>query len=81
MRQLQLAEQTEKCRVLQESLHALASEHHDLERSLTHSKRPSMRSLHDSEEFYDCDDVDSYGMYILMRILIIAINEFLYLVL
>ncbi|KAK7485627.1 hypothetical protein BaRGS_00023076 [Batillaria attramentaria] len=58
VRQIQLKEQTEKCRVLQESLHALASEHHELERSL--QRRPSMRTLQDEDEFYDCDD-DSYG--------------------
>ncbi|KAL8596804.1 hypothetical protein ACOMHN_053900 [Nucella lapillus] len=58
VRQVQLQEQTEKCRVLQESLHALATEHHDLERSL--HRRPSMRSLREEDDFYDCDD-DSYG--------------------
>ncbi|XP_025092484.1 oxysterol-binding protein-related protein 1-like isoform X2 [Pomacea canaliculata] len=62
VRQVQLQEQIEKCRVLQESLHALASEHHELERSL--HRRPSLRSIRTltdkEEEFYDCDD-DTYG--------------------
>ena len=58
VRQVQLKEQVEKSRVLQESLHALAAEHHDLERSL--QRQPSIRSLHDQDDFYDCDD-DSYG--------------------
>ncbi|KAK7091857.1 hypothetical protein V1264_009484 [Littorina saxatilis] len=61
IRQIQLKEQTEKCRVLQDSLHALAAEHHELERSL--QRRPSMKTLHDEDEFYDCDD-DSYGSYL-----------------
>jgi hypothetical protein len=63
VRQMQLKEQMEKCRVLQESLHALASEHHELERSLLVRRSSSVKSLHDDEEFYDCDDVESYGMY------------------
>ena len=62
---MQLKEQMEKSRVLQDSLHALAAEHHELERSL--QRRPSMRSLQDEDEFHDCDD-DSYGE-LLFRVL------------
>ncbi|XP_076437583.1 oxysterol-binding protein-related protein 1-like [Babylonia areolata] len=66
VRQVQLREQQEKSRVLQESLHALATEHHELERSL--QRQPSMRSLRDEDEFYDCDD-DSYGSQVPERFL------------
>ena len=57
-----MKEQMEKSRVLQESLHALAAEHHELERSL--HRHASMRSLPDEDEFQDCDD-DSFGVLLL----------------
>ncbi|CAG5134914.1 unnamed protein product, partial [Candidula unifasciata] len=55
LRQNQLREERERCRMLQDSLHALATEHHELEKSI--SRRPSFISSMD-EEFFDCDDDD-----------------------
>ncbi|XP_012941029.1 oxysterol-binding protein-related protein 2 [Aplysia californica] len=57
LRQIQLREEQERCRVLQDSLHALATEHHELERSI--SRRPSFVSM--DEEFFDCDDEEVFG--------------------
>ncbi|BFZ20950.1 hypothetical protein BsWGS_23989 [Bradybaena similaris] len=59
LRQNQLKEERERCRMLQDSLHTLATEHHELEKSL--SRRPSFLSSMD-EEFFDCDDDDDYGI-------------------
>lgn len=42
--------------MLQESLHALAMEHHELEKSYSHTVRA--RSLSIEDEFYDCDNMD-----------------------
>lgn len=58
LRQNQLKEERERCHMLQDSLHTLATEHHELEKSL--SRRPSFLSSMD-EEFFDCDDDDDYG--------------------
>ncbi|XP_059158300.1 oxysterol-binding protein-related protein 1-like isoform X3 [Physella acuta] len=55
LRQGQLTEERERCRVLQDSLHALATEHHELERSF--SRRQSFLSM--DEEFFDCPDAGS----------------------
>ncbi|OWF39549.1 Oxysterol-binding protein-related protein 1 [Mizuhopecten yessoensis] len=58
VRNLQLKEEMEKSRVLQEALHALATEHHELEQSLTFTGRKSPARYYDTDddEFYDCDE-------------------------
>ncbi|WAR17240.1 OSBL1-like protein, partial [Mya arenaria] len=53
----------EKNRILEESLHALAIEHHELERSYSHSVRARSFSL-DDEEFFDCDDDDNIDIHL-----------------
>ncbi|KAL5013438.1 hypothetical protein ScPMuIL_007708 [Solemya velum] len=58
VRKLQLKEEQERCRVLQEGLHALATEHHHLERSVTGCGTPG-RFFDTDDEFYDCSDDDS----------------------
>ena len=50
----------EKSRVLQEALHVLAQEHHQLEKSVGASHGSPQRMYaendgEDSDEFYDCD--------------------------
>ncbi|XP_067125574.1 oxysterol-binding protein-related protein 2-like isoform X2 [Centruroides vittatus] len=62
-RMLQLKQEQERCRYLQEALHVLAREHHELEQSITtphHSTQNSAVLLYsdtDCEEFYDaCDE-------------------------
>lgn len=64
-RMLQLKQEQEKCRYLQEALHVLAREHLELEQSITtphHSTQNSAVLLYsdtDCEEFYDaCDEED-----------------------
>ncbi|XP_060562963.1 oxysterol-binding protein-related protein 1-like isoform X2 [Ruditapes philippinarum] len=52
-----LHEEKEKNRVLQEALHALAIEHHELERTYSHNIRARSFSI-DDDEFFDCDDLD-----------------------
>ncbi|XP_053383205.1 oxysterol-binding protein-related protein 1-like isoform X3 [Mercenaria mercenaria] len=52
-----LHEEKEKNRVLQEALHALALEHHELERSYSHNVRARSFSI-DDDQFFDCDDMD-----------------------
>ncbi|XP_033726933.1 oxysterol-binding protein-related protein 1-like [Pecten maximus] len=61
VRNLQLKEEMEKSRVLQEALHALATEHHELEQTLTFNGRKSPARYYDTDddEFYDCDDDDN----------------------
>ncbi|XP_064597010.1 oxysterol-binding protein-related protein 1-like isoform X2 [Liolophura sinensis] len=56
VRKLQLKEEMEKSRVLEEALHALATEHHEMERSL--GSRHSLNKIYDTDddEFYDCTD-------------------------
>ncbi|XP_060063801.1 oxysterol-binding protein-related protein 1-like [Ylistrum balloti] len=62
VRSLQLKDEMEKSRVLQEALHALATEHHELEQTLSFTGRKSPARYYDTDddEFYDCDD-DSLG--------------------
>lgn len=57
VRALQLKEEMEKSRVLQEALHALATEHHELEQSIA-VRKPSTQRYYDTDEdeFYDCDE-------------------------
>lgn len=54
-------EEREKNRILEESLHALAIEHHELERSYSHSVRLRSFSM-DDDEFFDCDGDEDVGM-------------------
>ncbi|XP_046377333.2 oxysterol-binding protein-related protein 1-like [Haliotis rufescens] len=56
IRQLQLKEEMEKSRVLQEALHALATEHHELEKSISSHKSSIRYYDTDDDEFYDCSD-------------------------
>ncbi|XP_029634778.1 oxysterol-binding protein-related protein 1 isoform X3 [Octopus sinensis] len=51
----QLKEEKEKSRVLEEALHALATEHHELECSFNANQYPSRFYDTDDDEFYDCD--------------------------
>ena len=57
-----MEQEVEKSRVLQEALHVLAEEHHDLEQSLGGHLSPSIPYLTDDsdteggDEYYDCDD-------------------------
>uniref|UniRef100_A0A2C9KC96 Oxysterol-binding protein n=1 Tax=Biomphalaria glabrata TaxID=6526 RepID=A0A2C9KC96_BIOGL len=53
LREVQLKEERERCRLLQDSLHALATEHLELEKSI--SRHHSFLSM--EEEFFDCDDI------------------------
>lgn len=62
VRLLQLKQEQEKCRVLEQALHVLAKEHHELEQSISttpfHSPK-SFRSLR-SPRFYDTSDDEFY---------------------
>jgi hypothetical protein len=76
---LQLKQEQEKCRVLEEALNVLAKEHHELEQSMAShlSASPSLQeqrcsSLHSrrSPRFYDTSDDEFYdafeaGMFII----------------
>jgi uncharacterized protein YjhX (UPF0386 family) len=59
LRQKQLEEEMEKSRVLQQALHALATEHHELERSIGGKRSPPRCYDTDGDEFYDCDEEES----------------------
>ena len=65
VRQLQVRQERERCRVLEQSLHVLATEHHQLELTLQHSlsmETPSAAdrlldcTLTSEDEFFDADD-------------------------
>lgn len=71
VRMLQLRQEKEKCRVLEEALNVLAKQHHDLEQSVathlsrvdkTRTKSRSRHSFFDAsdDEFYDAFEA---GMY------------------
>ncbi|KAK3088768.1 hypothetical protein FSP39_023560 [Pinctada imbricata] len=64
-RSLQLKEEMEKSRVLQEALHALATEHHELERSISTGGKKSPPRIYDTDddEFYECADEDDNDIY------------------
>lgn len=51
----------EQKRILEESLHALAMEQQELERSISHSVRSRSFSI-DDDEFFDCDEDEDIGM-------------------
>ena len=58
-----MSQEMEKSRVLQEALHVLAQEHHQLEKSVGASHGSPQRLYDenegdDSDEFYDCDSED-----------------------
>ena len=55
VRSKQLHEEREKARVLQEALHALAIEHHELEQSFSRQSRARSYSVED-DEFFECDE-------------------------
>ena len=60
MRKVQVSQEMEKSRVLQEALHVLAQEHHQLEKNVGASHGSPQRMYaenddEDSDEFYDCD--------------------------
>lgn len=67
MREQQLTDERERCRVLQDSLRVLAVEHHELEQQIEtnggYPPSPDNMADHSSDEsddeFYDCDVADS----------------------
>ncbi|CAH1773644.1 unnamed protein product [Owenia fusiformis] len=64
LRKLQLKQEMEKSRVLQDALHALATEHHELEKSVSEKRAPARYDT-DDDEFYDCDeDEDSVELQV-----------------
>ncbi|KDR22529.1 Oxysterol-binding protein-related protein 1 [Zootermopsis nevadensis] len=71
VRVLQLKQEQEKCRVLEEALSVLAKEHHELEQSMAShlSTSPSLQehrsliSSHRSPRFYDTSDDEFYDAF------------------
>ncbi|XP_069689712.1 oxysterol-binding protein-related protein 1 isoform X2 [Periplaneta americana] len=72
VRILQLKQEQEKCRVLEEALNVLAKEHHELEQSMAShlSASPSLQEQHRhsisslrSPRFYDTSDDEFYDAY------------------
>ncbi|XP_070533773.1 oxysterol-binding protein-related protein 1-like [Ptychodera flava] len=66
VRKLQLQQETEKCRVLQDALHVLATEHHELQRSISPSF--SVTSSHyvdaiSDDEFFDAEELSDSGSH------------------
>ncbi|KAL4218204.1 Oxysterol-binding protein-related protein 1 [Mactra antiquata] len=59
-----LHEEQEKNRVLQEALHALAIEHHELERTYSHNVRTRHFSVDGDDEFFDCDDLEDIDIHL-----------------
>ena len=53
-----LHEEKEKARVLQEALHALALEHHELEQSYSRQNIRARSYSVEDDEFFDCDEDD-----------------------
>jgi hypothetical protein len=69
---LQLKQEQEKCRVLEEALNVLAKEHHELEQSMAShlSISPSLQEQHRSSihsrrspRFYDTSDDEFYDAF------------------
>jgi hypothetical protein len=51
----------ERSRVLQDALHVIATEHHELEQSISAGRKsPAKFYDTDDDEFYDCDDDGRY---------------------
>jgi hypothetical protein len=81
---LQLKQEQEKCRVLEEALNVLAKEHHELEQSMAShlSVSPSLQEQHRSSihshrspRFYDTSDDEFYdafeaGVFIISSIIV-----------
>ncbi|XP_049776943.1 oxysterol-binding protein-related protein 1-like [Schistocerca cancellata] len=70
VRILQLKQEQEKCRVLEEALNVLAKEHHELEQSMaSHLSNPSLHNMVDgptprrSPRFYDTSDDEFYDAF------------------
>ena len=72
VRVLQLKQEQEKCRVLEEALNVLAKEHHELEQSMAshlsvsplhHERRYSSTSSPRSPRFYDTSDDEFYDAF------------------
>jgi hypothetical protein len=72
VRVLQLKQEQEKCRVLEEALSVLAKEHHELEQSMAShlSTSPSLQEEHHSligshrsPRFYDTSDDEFYDAF------------------
>lgn len=72
VRVLQLKQEQEKCRVLEEALNVLAKEHHELEQSMAshlsaspshHEQRCSSISSPRSPRFYDTSDDEFYDAF------------------
>lgn len=61
-RLLNLKQEQEKCRVLEQALHVLAKEHHELEKSISSTPYHSPKSFHSirSPRFYDTSDDEFY---------------------
>jgi hypothetical protein len=88
VRVLQLKQEQEKCRVLEEALSVLAKEHHELEQSMAShlSTSPSFQEQHHSlissrrsPRFYDTSDDEFYdafeaGMFITSFIIVAHIQ-------
>jgi hypothetical protein len=88
VRVLQLKQEQEKCRVLEEALNVLAKEHHELEQSMAShlSTSPSHREQHYSSigsprspRFYDTSDDEFYdafeaGMFITSLIITLTLQ-------
>ena len=53
---MQLQQEMDKSRVLQDALHALATEHHELEQSIVAPSSPPRIYDTEDDEFYDCDE-------------------------
>ncbi|XP_037911232.1 oxysterol-binding protein-related protein 1 isoform X2 [Hermetia illucens] len=64
VRVLQLKQEQEKCRVLEEALNVLAKEHHELEQSVASHISEGGRNLNPkSPRIYDTDDDEFYDAY------------------
>jgi hypothetical protein len=88
VRVLQLKQEQEKCRVLEEALNVLAKEHHELEQSMAShlSTSPSHKEQHyhsrsspRSPRFYDTSDDEFYdafeaGMFITSHTIILHLQ-------
>jgi hypothetical protein len=84
VRVLQLKQEQEKCRVLEEALSVLAKEHHELEQSVAshlstnsslQEEHCSLISSHRSPRFYDTSDDEFYdafevGVFIISLIIV-----------
>ncbi|KAK6630330.1 hypothetical protein RUM44_004997 [Polyplax serrata] len=63
LRILQMKQEQEKCRVLEEALNVLAKEHHELEQSLVSRVASGQRKTTRSPRFYDTSDDEFYDAF------------------